>query len=117
MTHSYRSISAFCLLNKHHRDRFSYNVTSPYNNHFRAIGGDTALDKHLLYTVRCAGIEFGLSDHKPADIDGMKTINVFIRVYRVEYSCFIDMLGERQLYEDPVYLGVFIVFIDKLKQR
>ena len=49
-------------------------------------------------------------------IDGMEAVNILVRIDGIEYLCFINVFGKRQLHKDTVNFRVFVIFIDKSKE-
>ena len=46
--------------------------------------------------------------HEPAGIDDVKAVDIFIRIDRIDDNHGINVIGERQLDQDPMYRGIGI---------
>ena len=66
--------------------------------------------------LRCAGHKERIpSPHgQAADVLGMESIDILLDADGVEDAALVDVLGEGQLHEDAMDLGVVVVSLDDL---
>ena len=98
-----RSVGARPFLHHHIRYRFAYNIRAPNDHDLYALCLYARSDNHFLYGGRCTRrvFDFFSAYHQSAYINRVKTVNILVRVYRVNNLLFIYMPWQRQLNKYP----------------
>ena len=60
--------------------------------------------------------EDGIADQHSADIEGVESISIFVRVNAVDDFILVNVLGQRQLYQERMDLRVGVKLINFLEQ-
>ena len=110
------SISPFGFLQQHVGDWLTDDVAPTDHYHLGTLDLRAGTDEELLDTGRGAGHIVRLTDHQPAHVYRVKAVDVLLGVDGVKDLLLVQSLGQRQLDEDTVYLGVFIELIYQSQQ-
>ena len=103
MTDRDGGIGARAALDEHDGDRFADDFAPAEDDDVIAGSFDPAFDQQLLNTVGRARQEPRTALDQQADIFGVKGVDVFERIDRVEDFFLVDLFGERELDEDAVH--------------
>src|SRR5450759_1157050 len=105
-------IAPLSFLHQYVRDRLSHNVAAADNYNMLARGIDVTAFQQFPYASGCARIKSLSANHHPADIDGMKSIHIFLRRYCFDDFLLVDVFGKGELYEDTVNFRIAVEGID-----
>ena len=105
------------LLEQHGGHGLADDIAAADDDHMRALGLHAAAREHLNTAVRGTGQEALLTDQHFADIDGMETIDIFVGVDRQQGGVLIHVLGQRELKQDAVDLGVVVHAVNQRHER
>ena len=111
MTDRDGSVRAFLLLHKHVGNRLSHNVAASDYHHIRAFRGDVRVFEHLQNAVRRARKESRLAHHQSTKVHGVEPVDVLVWMDPKKHFVLIDVVGERELYQDTVDLLISVQFV------
>src|ERR1051326_1170015 len=110
-------ISLFGLLKQHRRHRFAYNVASSEDDSLGALRVHMAPNEQLLNAGRSTRSKAaGVSEHKLADINWMKTIYVLFWPDAGIDPRRVDVGWQRGLHENPVNARVRVQHLQYCEQ-
>ena len=101
-------VSPRCLLEQYIGDRLAHDVAPADNDHLGALNLGAGTDKQLLDASRGAGHIVRLAYHQLAHVHRVEAVNILLGVDGVEDFLLVEVLGQRQLDQDAVNLGVLI---------
>ena len=104
------------LLTHQDAQRTTNNVAATYDNAMFASGGDVVTLQQIHNARRCGGYECVESGNQPSKIDGMKTVNILLRVDSLDYLLFVNVFGQRQLNDKTVNIGIVIEFCNGFQE-
>lgn len=113
-------ISRFCVTNadgrvalhQHQRHRLSDDIAGANDHDIAPLERDAFMLKQTDDAIRRAGREYGIPDHKPADIVEMEAIDVFVDINGSQDLIDAKLRWHRQLNEDAVNVGVPVQVLD-----
>ena len=90
--------------------RFTDNVTASQYYALFTRCFDFITLQQFEYAVRSGRYVTGQSDRHASYVNGMETVYVFAIVDGFDYFLFGDVLGQRELYDEAVHVGIFVKF-------
>ncbi len=98
-----------CVLFKHeHCHRLADNVASADYYAVLTVKADVFVLEHFHNACRCARKKAVIADHYMTDIFGMKSVNIFLRLNKVEHLFFIELLWQRKLTQYSVHTVIIV---------
>ncbi len=95
---------------------FAHDVGAAHHHHFLTLGIAVGPIDELLAARRGAGQEGIVADQDAAHVHRMEGVHVFVGINAVEHLVGIDVLGQGQLHQDAVDLGVLVVLVQEGQQ-
>lgn len=99
-------------------DGFADDIGAADDDNFGTLGFDSTANDEFLDACGRAGRKFDsvATDEEAPGVDGVKAVDVFVGIDRVEHLIFVDVLGEWELDENAVYGVVLVVFFDECEE-
>ena len=95
---------------------FAHDVGAAHHHHFLTLGIAVGPIDELLAARRGAGQEGIVADQDAAHVHRMEGVHVFVGINAVEHLVGVDVLGQGQLHQDAVDLGVLVVLVQEGQQ-
>ena len=117
VAHRDRGIPTRSGLQQQRRHRFSHDVGAANDHGVPAGRIDAAAQQELLHAIRRRGPEPGrIPDGDFAHVRGVEAVDVLAGIDAQQHEMLVDVLGERQLNQDAVDLGIGVEAIDEREQ-
>src|SRR5262245_57416055 len=89
-----------------HRHRLADDIRAAYHDRVFAGELDTGFGDETHAPERGRGDKARSALRKPTDIVWVKTVDIFSRVDPIENGLGVNVLGKRQLHQDPVHAEI-----------
>ena len=119
MNHRHRGVGTGPLLAEHDGNGLADDIGTANDHDFGPGHFDARAHQHFLNARRRTGQEtYGIAaDNHTAQIDGVESVDVLVRIDGVNDLVFVDMLGERKLDKDTVDGRIPVVLVDQREKR
>ena len=115
VTHRHRSIAILLL---HHQlgHRLSHNVRATQNHAFLSACLNAITAQERQNSQRCGRDETRQSDGHTAHVNRVEAVYVLAIVNGFNDALLVDMLGQRQLYDEAVHVGIVVQDMHTLQE-
>ena len=99
-----------------HCHGLAHDVASADNHAVLAVDLHAGAVNEFHDTRRCAGEEVVVADHDLAHVYGVECVHIFQRGNGLDDQLFIEVIRQRHLYQNAVYLVVLVQHADQIQQ-
>ena len=110
MADGYGAVTGVGFLHEQAGHGLAYDVAASQYYGFLAAGLDIVALKQFHDAVGCGRYEAGQTDAHAAHVDGVETVNVLAVVNSLDYVLLVDVLGQGELDDESVYVGIVVEF-------